>query len=93
MKLVIGGKTLEPESIKSCVLYDPSDGRIVHQHEVVNFPGAKAVENEEIESKAVRLAAKLGHDISKLKALHLSGAFPSDKRYRVDTNERLQHDL
>jgi len=56
MRLVAGGKVLEPQSMKSCILYDPSDGRIVHHHEVVSFPGANEVEEKEVETTTRRIA-------------------------------------
>jgi hypothetical protein len=88
MTLITSGKMLEPESTRTCFLYDPSDGRIVHQHEVINFPGARQVEDKEVESTTLRLAGKLGYDTSKLLTLHLSGALPGDKLYKVDTKSR-----
>jgi hypothetical protein len=88
MRLVEGSKMLEPDSIRSCFLYDPSNGRIVHHHEVINFPGARQVDDEELESTTPRLAAKLGHDTSKLQTLHLSGSFSGDKSYKIDTKSR-----
>jgi hypothetical protein len=45
--MLIGkGQTLAPESIRICVLYDPSDGRIVHIHKVVTYPGGEDSERK-----------------------------------------------
>ncbi len=80
---------LKPESIRTCVLYDPSDGRIVHCHEIVHFETGIEIDDKDMESKTLRLATNLEHETSKLQALHLSGPFPSDKRYyKVDPQSR-----
>ena len=83
----IGGPPLDPESITACFLFDPKSGRIVHRHEVVNFPGATRLEARQIESEAYRLAAVQGYNVSELKALLLSsGDYSTAKCYRVDTS-------
>jgi hypothetical protein len=66
----------------------PEQWAHVHQHEVITFPGARQVDDKELESTTLRLAAKLGHDTSNLKTVHLSGAFSGDKLYRIDTKSR-----
>jgi hypothetical protein len=88
MSLIESGKMLEPESMRTCFLYDPSNGRIIHQHEVINFPGAREVDDKELESTTLRLAAKFGHDTSKVQTLLLSGSFSGDKLYKIDTKSR-----
>jgi hypothetical protein len=82
------GRIPEPESVRCCVLYDPADGRVVHYHEVVDFPGCHKATDTEVESKTFRMAAKAGHNASNLKSLHLPGAFPNDKAYSVDPSSR-----
>jgi hypothetical protein len=75
----------KPEDVKICVLYDPKDGRVVHNHKVLVFPGAKKVDEKEVERRALERAASFGRDPSKLKALHVSEkqCNPSSM-YRVD---------
>lgn len=80
-----GGPLLEPESITACFLFEPKTGRIVHRHEVVNFPGATKPDAREIESEACRMAAAQGYDVAELKALVLSSRdYSSAKCYKVD---------
>ena len=64
-----------------------NDGRIVHQHEVVNFRGAKRAGGTEVEAVAAsRMAAQLGHDVSNVKALHFSSdEYSTEKCYKIDT--------
>jgi hypothetical protein len=80
-----GQKALKPEDVKICVLYDPKDGRIAHHHMVSTFPGGQRVNEKEVERRTLALAASLGTDTSKLKALHVSekDCDPS-RRYKVD---------
>jgi len=46
------GKQVKPEDVKICVLYDPN-GRVIHHHKVVVFPGAKKVDDNEVEKRAL----------------------------------------
>ena len=64
-------KAMVPEAVKTCVLYDPRDGRVVHTHRVVTYPGGKRVDDKRVESRAREIAASRGHDVSKLHSLHL----------------------
>jgi hypothetical protein len=85
MSIVIKGKKREAESIKTCVLYDPSDGHIVHTHQVVILPGARNVGDSEVESRAFAIAKKVGRDVSKVRALHISSKdYAENINYKVD---------
>jgi hypothetical protein len=80
-----GPNDAKPEDVKICVLYDPKDGRIVHHHMVVTFPGAQKVDEKEIERRAHERAARLGTDTSKAKALHFSAReLNPSNRYKID---------
>jgi hypothetical protein len=85
--MLIGkGQTLAPESIQICVLYDPSDGRIVHTHKVVTYPGGKTVNEKQVEARAMELVAKTGVDTSKLRALQVPPEdYSPTAAYQVDT--------
>jgi len=85
MNLIKNGQHIKPESVKICVLYDPKNGRVIHHHKVVVFPGAQKVDKTEVERRALERAATLGRETSKLKALHVSEkeCNPSSA-YRVD---------
>jgi hypothetical protein len=85
MNFMINGQMLQAEAAGACFLYDAKDGRIIHQHEVINFPGAPRSEEKDIEAAATRVAAQMGHDTSGLKALHVkAGEYSPQKDYRVD---------
>jgi hypothetical protein len=83
--MIKSGKIIKPDDVKICVLYDPKNGRVIHNHQVVVFPGAKKVDKKEVERRALERAAMFGRDTSKLKALHVSekDCSPSSA-YRVD---------
>jgi hypothetical protein len=85
MNLIRSGKLIKPDDVKICVLYDPKNGRVIHNHQVVVFPGAKKVDKKEVERRALERAATFGRDTYKLKALHVSekDCNPSSA-YRVD---------
>lgn len=75
----------KPELIRTVVLYDPVDGRIIHAHTTVDFPGALSQEEAEIEENAKNIAKKVGRKIGLIKSLHIKGeAFKPGHRYRVD---------
>ena len=85
MKYIRDGKEVEPELIKTCVLYDRDTGHIVHVHKVVSLPSGRPPASDHVEKRAMELAAQGGRDVSKLKALHVS-ATEWDESYphRVD---------
>jgi hypothetical protein len=91
MKAMFRGKILEPELHETCAVYDPKTGRIVHVHQMVRWPGMPALTKRDIEKRGAEIAAKLGHDVARLKPLRLEiGSFERGKRYRIDPkSERL----
>jgi hypothetical protein len=75
----------EPESVQTCVIFDPETGRIVHTHHVVTLPGAIPVSREEVERRAWERAAGAGNDPSRLRAIHVdSEQLNRSASYRVD---------
>jgi hypothetical protein len=79
------GRGVKLEQAKICILYDPKDGRIVHTHEVVTFPGGRKVNDEEVKARAFKNATVSGKRTSKLKALHVSPEdFDRTSTYTVD---------
>lgn len=83
------GKVIVPESTQTCILYNSKDGRIVHVHQVVTYPGGRKLNESEIESRALELAAKVRAGASGLKALHVtSEQFQFSKSYNVDVKSR-----
>jgi hypothetical protein len=76
---------MSPESVDICVLYDPSNGRVVHIHRVATFAGAKQSGKQEIEARCLTVARQLGHATAHLKTLHVPrGEFKPSTPYRVD---------
>lgn len=75
----------QPVSVKTCVLYDPSDGRVVHTHRVVTMPGGQESNDEEVAERAGDCAKRMGHETNGLHVLHVG---PDDcdgvSQYRVD---------
>jgi hypothetical protein len=68
---MLGSKTVTPESVSVCILFDRHDGRVVHTHRVVTLPGGKKLSTEQVEKRALELARKLHLDVSKLGVLHV----------------------
>ncbi|WP_418153148.1 hypothetical protein [Actinoalloteichus caeruleus] len=60
------------------VLYDPSDNRVVHLHQVVVLEGGETVSREDAERHAVDQARLLGHDPERLTGLHLDTPLPDE---------------
>jgi hypothetical protein len=75
----------EPESVQTCVIFDPATGSILHTHHVVTLPGAIPVSREEVERRAWERAAGAGLDPSRLRAIHVdSEQLNRSASYRVD---------
>jgi len=68
------GKPVPDEASKVCVLFDPTNGRVVHVHGVTVLEGGRSVSEAEIEKRALEHAATAGHSASALKPLHVSVA-------------------
>jgi hypothetical protein len=89
MKAFVHGRIVESEPHEVCAVYDRRDGRIVHVHEIVRWPGSPACSKHTLESRGLEIAAKMGHAVSKLKALRLEPiAFDRAKRYRIDPRSK-----
>ena len=73
------------EDQKLCVLYDPSNGNIVHTHWVTTLPGGLKVDREEIERRIRDRATSRGRDVKGLKVLHVDPKeYEQGTRYGVD---------
>jgi hypothetical protein len=82
------GKQIEARTFMA-VLYDPSTGRIVHHHRVIQLDPKKKVSKAHVEERARELATRHGWDVSKLKALHVDHSkLKKGARYRVDHKSR-----
>jgi hypothetical protein len=81
-------KKKRPHS-RVCVVYDPSDGRIIHGHEFVGAgPGVFAPDgNKERERETLEGARRNHGDVSHLRVFHVPPdfRFASNVVYRVDT--------
>jgi hypothetical protein len=89
MKALFRRKILEPELHETCAVYDPRTGRIVHVHQMVRRPGVPALSKRDVEKRGAEVAAKLGHDVARLKTLRLEpGSFDRGKRYRIDVKSK-----
>jgi hypothetical protein len=74
------------EDQKLCVLYDPSNGAIVHTHWVTTLPGGRVVGQAEMEKRIRERAAFRGRDVQEMKVLHVDPKdYEQGTRYQVDT--------
>jgi hypothetical protein len=79
------GNAPAPEDQKLCVLYDPSNGNILHTHWVTTLPGGRKVDKAELEKRIRERATSRGRDASGLKVLHVDPAeYVQGIHYRVD---------
>ena len=80
----------EPISHKTCVIYDPADGGVIHTHEVLTFPGGRQVTHAVAEAEALTLLARrTGKDVSGFGVLHVPcGEYQRGVRYRVELPTR-----
>jgi hypothetical protein len=84
------GATVPVQSIKACVVYDPSNGRIYHGHRVLTLNGGREPTESEIEADALRAVGKRREPPGgTLKVLHVHHeAIERGKRYRVDVRRK-----
>ncbi len=83
-------QTEEPVSEAMCVLYNPTDGRILHFHRVSVLPGARVPSREDVERLAIETARR-HHDTAELRPLHVTRAefhHQAGRQYRVDIRRR-----
>ncbi|MFH8660809.1 hypothetical protein [Streptomyces afghaniensis] len=88
MNIVTTGD-LAIRSFKSCVVFDTSDGRILHIHDVVTIEGGEDTSDEAVARQALQLAAERGVDTRNLDTLHLDPeTLESGTAFRVDLQAR-----
>ncbi len=81
--------TPSTRSVRTCAVFDPSDGRILHLHSVVTLEGAEERSADEIERRALALAAERGIDAGSVGTVHLEpGQLRPGHRYRIDTETK-----
>ena len=88
MEFLTTGRT-SVQSVKCCVLFNPSDGAVRHVHHVVTMEGAVETAEPAIEKRTVGLARESGVNVKGLKSLLVDPAeIESDKVYAVDPKAR-----
>jgi hypothetical protein len=86
-KIVIDGKIVQAPPVRICLIYDKTDGRIIHGHKLLSL-SKKKLTDKEIESRALALTKQLGKDISNARALHVQEKdFDQSAVYKVDTKK------
>lgn len=84
-----GGRSTEPESVQSRVMFDRHSGEIVYVHHVVTMPGAAATADDRVDERVRELAAEAGiaTDAVDLIAVDVNDLDPA-AQYRVDPKAR-----
>ena len=79
------GSTLPIQSIKACVVYDTSDGRICHQHRVLTLEGGYEPSEDVMAGDALRfIGARHEGKKAPLAILHIHHeAIEPGRRYHV----------
>jgi hypothetical protein len=73
-------------SVQCYVVFDRSDGRIHHIHEVITLEGAESQPDTEVKKRALALVAERGIDTTGLGTIAVDPeAIKPGKRYAVDT--------
>ena len=81
---VRAGKTTDVESVYAVALYDTKDGSIRHMHQVISMADSLPYKPETIEKAAISNAKRFGHNVDKLKVLHIENLKDATSQYRVD---------
>jgi hypothetical protein len=71
-----------------CVIYDPSDGKIIHIHSETFAPAMEQHSEEEMENRARNHAQKAKRTVTDAKALHLRDPQFTGWPKRVDPKTR-----
>ena len=82
----------KPVSNRICVLYEPTEGRVIHVHRVLTMPGSRHVADDELEDRAKDCAKRAGHDVSGFSTLRVAGEdYDGSIQYRVDLEKKKLH--
>jgi hypothetical protein len=83
------GGTINVVSIKACVVYEPETGIIKHIHHSITLEGGSPTPDEQVEHKALEIAAKRHPDPGRLRTLPIPNeSLDPNRRYRVDHESR-----
>jgi hypothetical protein len=82
------GNVPKLESVYGIALYDPTDGKVIHMHTILNMEGASPVDYQEKEKEVLEYAKKeLERDITKLKVLHAPNMQEISGQYYVNVKD------
>jgi hypothetical protein len=76
---------LKAASIRTCVVYDPANGKIVHVHKETTIVGGTERTDAEIEARARKFAAKPGRDVGRLAAAFVKDTRARNLHHKIDT--------
>jgi hypothetical protein len=72
--------------VRSCFVYDPANGKIVHVHKNITIAGGLERSDAEIEARARKFATRTKrNDIDALRVIFAEDRRARGRRYRVDT--------
>jgi hypothetical protein len=75
---------LKTSKVHTCVVFDPSNGKIRHIHKEVTLEGANAPSEALIEAKVREFVARNGRNLQELKFAFVEDTRAQDKHYHVD---------
>jgi hypothetical protein len=76
---------LKTSKIHTCVVFDPSSGKIRHIHKEVTLEGAKVPSESQIEAKVREFVVRNGRNLQELKFAFVEDTRAQDKHYHIDT--------
>lgn len=75
---------LKPSSVRTCVIYEPQNGHIIHIHKEITMPGGLERTDAEIEARVRRFAAVSGRNIEKLRTAFVKDTRSREQHYKID---------
>jgi hypothetical protein len=88
-KYVSVGNAPKLESVYGIAVYDPTDGKVVHMHTILNMEGASPINPQEKEKVVLEyVRTELNRDISKLSVLHDTNLQDISANYYVNVNKK-----
>ena len=76
---------LKPSRVRTCILYDLEDGKIVHTHKEITIASGLERADAEIEARVRKFATKPDRDPKKLRVIFIEDTRAKGRHYKVDS--------
>lgn len=83
------GNAPKLESVYGIAIYDPTDGKVIHMHTILNMEGASPIDPQEKEKEVLELVrSELNCDVTNLSVLHDPNLQDISAKYYVNVKEK-----